>query len=202
MGVEEFEHQLVIFHLLGQHVAYAERFPPAYNHFKPSDYNRPELSDADLQVLADYDNATLYNDEVVRRIVARFQDDEVVVVYMPDHGELCFDIENEGREAFGRSFDVKTESEIRQQFEIPFWIWMSDRYRQRHPDVYERVRSAKDLPFMTDDIDQLLLGLAGISCPDYRPVDDPLNASYDARQPRMLMGEINYVRSNRPTGAR
>lgn len=196
LGVKNHEHQLVIFHLLGQHVAYADRYPQTYNRFKASDYDRPDLSDDDRQVLADYDNATLYNDEVVRRIVALFQDDETVVIYMPDHGELCFDIENEeGREAFGRSLDVKTESEIRQQFEIPFWIWMSDRYRQRHPDVYERLRAVRDLPFMTDDIDQLLLGLAGISCPDYRPKDDPLNALYDASQPRMLMGEINYVRS-------
>lgn len=194
LGVKGYEHQLVIFHLLGQHVAYADRYPAAYSRFHADDYNRPDLTDADRQVLAEYDNATLYNDEVVRRIVELFLDDEAVVIYMPDHGELCFDMANEGREAFGRSFDVKTESEIRQQFEIPFWIWMSDRYRQRHPDVYERVRAVRDVPFMTDNIDQMLLSLAGIASADYRPDCDPLSPLYDAGRPRMLMGQIRYER--------
>ena len=194
LAVDGYEHALVIFHLLGQHVAYADRYPPQYDVFHADDYRRPELSADDRQVLAEYDNATLYNDEVVRRIVQRFADDEAVVVYMPDHGELCFDIDNGDGEAFGRSFDVTTESEIRQQFEIPFWIWMLATYRQRHPDIWQRVRDIKDLPFMTDNIDQLLLGLAGIACADYRPQDDPLSDRYDASRPRMLMGKIEYRR--------
>ena len=182
------EHNLTIFHLLGQHTGYADRHPESLNRFQPSDYHRPELSDDDLYELAHYDNACLYNDQVVTEIVNRYQDKEAIIIYMPDHGEMCFD----GSLTFGRTLSVNTPNEVYQQFEIPFWIWTSPDFRKNHPDIVKQVIKAKDRPFMTDDIPQLLLYLAGISTPFYLEEANIISPNYHCTRKRMLMGTIDY----------
>ena len=179
---------LIIFHLLGQHFDYRQRYPLTAACFKPEQYQRKGLSQEDCEVLAAYDNATRYNDEIMRRLTERFQQEDAIVVYVPDHGELMFD----GSNTFGRSFEVRTRNEVYQQFEIPFWIWMSPLYRQSHPQMAEAVRMAKEKPFMTDNLDQLLLYLAGISCADYRDEDNPLKQQYNSSRTRLLMGTMDY----------
>lgn len=179
---------LIIFHLLGQHFSYEQRFPEGNEVFQPKDYQRKDLSEEELTLLANYDNATRYNDKVLREIVNRFADDEAIVVYVPDHGELIFDTGSE----YGRSFEVKTRSEVVEQFEIPFWIWMSNSYRKMHPEIVRQVKDAREKPFMTDNLDQLLLYLGGIGCKDYRPEDNPLCKEYQSRRSRLLTGTIDY----------
>ena len=171
-------YNLIIFHLLGQHFNYADRFPSAFARFRPKDYRRPDLTPAELKLLADYDNATLYNDYVVNAIVSRFAGRDAVVIYVPDHGELVFD----DSRTFGRTFDIKNWNEAHQQLEVPFWIYATPIYRHRHPEVWQQVWKARKQPFMTDNLDQMLLYLAGIRCADYRPQDNPLEPVYRPRK--------------------
>ncbi len=182
------EHNLTIFHLLGQHTGYEHRHTAAYNRFQPQDYQRPELTKEDLHELAHYDNACLYNDFVVTEITKRFRNREAVVIYMPDHGEMCFD----GTPTYGRTLEVNTPNEVYQQFPIPFWIWTSAKYQKNHPDIVEQIRKAQNRPFMTDNISQLLLYLAGISTPYYREEDNLISPRYNMGRRRMLMGTIPY----------
>lgn len=184
----EGRHNLTIFHLLGQHIGYGARYPKAEAAFGHKDYRRPELSADDLRELADYDNATRYNDKVVKEIVGRFANRDAVVIYLPDHGEMVFD----GGNRFGRTLEVKTRNEVWQQFPISFWIWMSDKCRRNHPDIYRRAVAAKNRPYMTDRLPHLLLALGGIRTPWYREDYDLLSPGYDSRQRRMIMGKMDY----------
>lgn len=181
---------LLIFHLLGQHFDYSLRFPKEKAVFSPHDYHRPELSQEELEKLVAYDNATYYNDQLLKKIVHRFSQEEAIIIYVPDHGELMFD----GSKTFGRSFEVTTPNEVYQQFEIPFWIWMSNSYREKHPEIVREVKDARKNPFMTDNLDQMLLYLGGIYCQDYRQADNPLSPNYNCSRPRLLMGKMDYDR--------
>ena len=100
---------------------------------------------------------------------------DAIVNYMPDHGEMSFD----GSKTFGRTLEVNTPNEIYQQFEIPFWIWTSPIFRKNHPDIVQQIIKAKDRPFMTDNISQLLLYLADISTPYYREEDNLISPCYN-----------------------
>ena len=182
------EHNLTIFHLLGQHTAYRERYPEQERRFLPSDYPRKDLDEEALRELSDYDNACLYNDKVVTAITNRFKDKDAIVIYMPDHGEMCYD----GSLTFGRTLEVTTPNEVYQQFEIPFWIWASPSYRQQHPDIWKQICKAKKQPFMTDNISQLLLYLAGIHCPYYQDRDNLISPHYQSSRKRMMMGTMDY----------
>lgn len=181
------KNNLLVFHLRGLHVKYHLRYPSRWNKFNSASYNRPDLSKADLKVLAAYDNATLYNDYILKEIINRFDQEDAVVIYIPDHGEVVFD----GCQTFGRPM-VFDANNLFQQFQIPFWIYMSEKYQVQHPQMVETIRNAKDKPFMTDNIAQLLLGLAGIETDYYSPLANPLSEDYNANRKRMIRGEFNY----------
>ncbi len=123
-------HQLTIFHLMGQHVDYRGRFPvKTRRKFTPADYPDKKLAPKRLQINADYDNAVLYNDSIVDEIIRRFEHQNAIVIYMPDHGEECFN----SMDYFGRNHSATIDYRLaREEFEIPFWIWASEKYRQTH----------------------------------------------------------------------
>ena len=183
-------HQLIIYHLMGQHVDYVARFPKQQKKFTTTDYNRPDLDRQQLQCLADYDNATAYNDSVVDDIVKRYEKEDAVVIYMPDHGEECF---NPPMKFHGRLHSTKIDSRLaREEFDIPFWIWCSEKNRELHPDIYAAVKAARTRPFMTDNLPHLLLGLAGIHVKGYRPGYDLLSPQYNSKRPRILKNQTDY----------
>ena len=182
-------HNLIIFSLFGQHIAYRERFPDNFNKFSPTDYNRKDLTYQDLEVLASYDNATLYNDYVLETIIRLFENKEVIIIYMPDHGEECFD----NSKNFGRSHkETITKNIAKYQFEIPFWIWCSELYHSNHPDIIRLIAQATNRPFFSDDLSQLLLYLGGISHADYKPELNILSPKYYSHRKRLLRGKIDY----------
>ena len=181
---------LTIFHLMGQHLDYYARYPKNRRHFKPADYHRPDLSQKRLGVLADYDNSLLYNDSVVNEVLRRYEQQDAVVIYMPDHAE---EAHNPPRPMYGRLHSVQIDYRLaREEFEIPFWIWCSPLNRERHPHIYEAVRAARQRPFMTDNLPHLLLRLAGIHSPLYRPQYDLLSTQFDSLRPRLLKNQKDY----------
>nr|WP_302935536.1 phosphoethanolamine transferase [Alistipes shahii] len=178
--------ELVVFHLMGQHVSYSDRYPTEEAYFTPGDIRREDLTQQERQVVADYDNATRYNDQVVDAILARFIDRDAIAVYLSDHGEEVYDY----RDFFCRSHDLPLTPEVcKYQFEIPFMIWMSDTYRRNRPDVAAQVAGALDRPFSADDLSHLLLDLAGIRCRWYDPARSLIGERFDTTRPRpLLMG--------------
>ena len=181
-------HNLMIVHLLGQHVEFSDRVPPARHHFQPSDYDRRDLSPGKRAILADYDNAVLYGDSVTDMLLSRENNRESIVIFVSDHGERVFDANSQ---QYGRSNSL-SPVDVRQQYEVPMWIWASPSYRRRHPEIIRALRHAANLPFSTDRLSHLLLFLAGIRTPLYRPQLNPLSTRYSATRPRLVRGLYNY----------
>jgi hypothetical protein len=181
---------LTIFHLKGQHVDYRTRYPKKQTKFWRGSYQRPELSDRERQILAHYDNAVLYNDSIVDQIISRFEDRNAVIIYVPDHGEECY----EGNVHFyGRMHSTEiTKRLAREEFDIPFWIWCSHSYMVAHPETYNRIVRAKNRRYMTDALPHLLLSIAGIGTKVYRPELDLISDEYDEHRPRILKNTTDY----------
>lgn len=184
-------YNFIIFHGMGQHQEYCKRFEPKDAHFKAqADYAwRNDLALYEKQTVADYDNATLYNDRVVAALCKRFRDEDAVVVYMPDHGEEVYDrIHN-----YGRDHNARISPEIAwAEFQVPLEIWFSPIARRLHPDIYAAARKAASKPFSTDDLPHLIMGLAGIKAPIYAPTRDLLSPTFNASRRRLLKGTIDY----------
>lgn len=181
---------LVIVHLIGQHMDARLRVPESWWHWKASDYAREDLTEKERQVLADYDNATRYNDNVFNRVCKRFSSEDVVVVYLSDHGDEVYDPE---LKMYGRNHMQSPSSVVlRNEYEISFVVWTSARCRQRHPDLIKSLRAARDLPFMTDDICHMLLGIGQISSTYYQPERNPLSPTFNTQRKRLIRGQKAY----------
>lgn len=182
---------LVILHLMGQHVMYKERYPQkTRKHLLAPMYDRPDLTNKQKLIVADYDNSVLYNDSIVVAVTEKFADKDAVVIYMPDHGEEIFN----GRPyMYGRMHSANIDYRLaREEFEIPFWIWGSPVYRENHPYGWKAIQAAKDRPMMTDCLAHLLLYLGGIYTKDYREAYNVISPNYNSERPRILKGTTDY----------
>lgn len=189
---ERLKNNLVIFHLLGQHVTYRVRYPKDRARFKGTDYDerRPELNPKQRQTVAEYDNAVRYNDSIVDQICRRFEHQNAIVIYVPDHGEECF----EGRRGVVcRLHSTAIDWDLaRLEFDVPFWMYCSPSYMHAHPDIYRAIVGAKDRRMMTDVLPHTLVYLAGIAAPDYHAEYDILSPAYQEMRPRILKATTDY----------
>lgn len=174
-------HQLVMFHLYGQHMYAVYRYPHVkqFDKFTAKDIkpDKPYLNDTKRQIIAEYDNATLYNDYVLKQIIDLYRDKNSVLIYFSDHGEEVYDY----RDFYGRGgFDKEKVSEgLHCQYDVPFMIWCSDEYMRRNPDIVMNIRRSLHKPFRTDDICQVVFHLAKLKTNYYRPKYDLLHPEYE-----------------------
>lgn len=192
LKAQEGDHNLTIFHLIGQHVVYRQRSPKDRKHFKGDDYIdiKPNLNARERGILSDYDNAILYNDSIVDQIMQRFEQREAIVIYVPDHGEECYEGD---MHFFCRLHSADIDARLAHaEFDIPFWIWCSKKYVRRHPKVFREIVAARHRRFMTDALPHLLVYLAGIYVPDYNSKYNLISPDYDEKRPRILKGTTDY----------
>lgn len=183
---------LSLYHLLGQHNAYRERYPAAYSRFTASDIadgGRPWMTTEKRQIEAEYANATLYNDHVLSQIASTVSSLDAVLVYYGDHGEEIYDY----RDAFGRV--LASAGQERQWLqclaEVPLAAWWTPLFAERHPEKVAALRAAAQRPIYTPLIGHAILHLAGIDGWGYSAQRDFLSDDYAAPR-RLVNGELDY----------
>ena len=178
---------LDIVHLVGQHFDYKERHPAGEARFGAVDYRSRRLGAEAEATVMHYDNSVYYNDRVMDSLLALYEGEEAVVIYVSDHGDEVYD----ELLVQGRQFRQPGRVEARNEFEVPMWIWCSPSYRQRHPEVVELILAAADRPMMSDNVSQMLLWLAGIESAWTDKAQNPLSPAYRGRK-RIIAGSVDY----------
>lgn len=170
---------LTIWHLKGQHFPALECFPEDKDlkRFGMEDIpaDKPWLDDGKRQLVADYANATLYNDSVIGSIIDLYRDKDAVVVYFSDHGEEMWDTAPAGNRNKQQPEDPAW---MHRQFDIPFVVWMSESFRGKYPDMADSIRGAADRPGTLDNLGQMLLQISGIESGYLRPDESIISGSY------------------------
>lgn len=180
---------LLIFHVIGQHEDYRERYPDAYDVFKGKDISNPYTDDHGRQIVAEFDNATLYNDAVTAALLEKYAGEDVVAVYLADHGEEVYDWRNS---CYRTNSDLMTPEIAKYQYGIPLLFYMSDTYKTNHPELVEEIQNARHKPFISTMLPFMLFHLAGIDHADYDPTLDILSPQYDENRPRMIRDDVCY----------
>lgn len=164
-------------HLMGAHAGYNGRYPKNFEHFSAQDLQSHQLDSLQGQKLSktqlltkiQYLNAIRYNDYVVSEMMKQFENEDAIVFYLSDHGEEVYDF---------RDFSGHSDGNIsRFMVEIPAMVYVSDVFKQNHPDVVQKLQNAINKPFMTDDFIHAFLDIAGIQSEDFditRSVFSPL----------------------------
>lgn len=175
------KHNLIIFHLWGQHLPADAQFPKdkRYEVFSIKDIKNKAsyLNDESRQVIADYDNATHYNDQVIAHIANMFRDSNTILVYFPDHGEEVYDYQDScGRQVFGEV--EMTPQNVKYQLEIPFIVWASESWKKKNGTEWTNIGEYTDRAFTTDNICHMLFRLAGINTKVYNNKRDLLDQEF------------------------
>ena len=166
---------LIIFHLGGQHFLASNQYPqePQYQVFTAKDVKDKAsyLNEESRERIAEYANATRYNDAVIRQIMDLVKNQKALLVYFPDHGEEVYDY----RDFYGRKLlatDPITPDLIKYQIEIPFVVWCSDKWKNSHETEWTTIGEAINREFSTDNVCHLLFRLAGIKTKVYQSERD------------------------------
>ncbi|RVZ83880.1 phosphoethanolamine transferase [Helicobacter pylori] len=166
----------IVFHLIGSHSWYADRFPKNFAKFKPSDLSFSNLhvsNDRDKQIVADYVNSLYYNDSVLNGIFNLFKDKDAIVFYLSDHAQDIF----ESGPTYGHSCS-------KAGLEIPFMIYVSGIFKEKHPEKVKLIKNALNKPFMSDDLIHSLLPLVGIHTKDEIESKNLFSPKFDTQRKR------------------
>ena len=159
----------IFLHLMGQHWDYAHRYPPEFEKWRGAKSARLAKVDA-------YDNATLFVDHVLRRIIDGLAGGGAIsaLAYFSDHGE---DADGEDS-CFCHNSAIQSDN----MFEVPLVIWLSPEYRRARPGFADRLAGYTARRFNLADFPHAAARLAGLSSPDIDPSKSPFDPSY--REPK------------------
>lgn len=169
-----------VIHLMGAHQKYKNRYPEDYDVFKTEDIVS-SLGPNKKKIIAEYDNAVLYTDEVVSRVIEKFRNKEAVVIYIADHGEEIYDFRD-----FADHFD---ENVSRYMLEIPMIVWSSEAFKEKFPDKWKSIEDAVNKPYMTDDMIHTLLDLLDIKTVESDETRSLFNVRFDEQRKRFHRGQ-------------
>ena len=162
--------KFIIYHLLGTHAKYRNRYPESFSVFENKNHN-----------IAEYDNAVLYNDFVINEIISRFKNEETVLFYVSDHGEEVDDFRN----FRGHS----EENGSRYMVEIPFVIYFSDKFKEKYPEVIKDIEKSLNKPYMTDDLIHTILDIVQIKTEEFDETRSIINEKYNSSRKRIFSGK-------------
>ena len=149
--------RFVIVHMAGSHAEYNKRYPSSFSKFKNVDYNisHTHLSSDSKRILSEYDNSVFYNDSVVYELMRDFEQESTIVIYLSDHGE---DVFYSSTDFYGHLDNSLTQVEL----QIPFMVYTSPLFREKHPDLQLRIQNAVNCPYRTDSIMYSIMDIAGV----------------------------------------
>lgn len=173
----------IVLHLMGTHTAYKYRYPASFEKFTPKEILtlQPKLDFKQALIKAEYLNAIYYNDFVVSSIIKHFENDESLVIYLSDHADEVYDF---------RDFAGHNEAMLsKNMVEIPFMIYVSNKFKTKYPLITQRIENARNLPFMSDNFIHSFLDLIGIQTKDNLENASIFSPKYNALRARIIGGK-------------
>lgn len=128
--------QATFIHLIGSHDKYSERFPDGFGF--------TDLTDT----ISEYDNSILYTDYILSELYKRFYNEDLLFIYISDHGEVV------SNDEFGHGYLPAYKEEYR----IPLLIWTEDA-----ASIAAFRAAIGGQKFNADSFDHLVLFLIGAS---------------------------------------
>ena len=149
--------ELLVLHQLGNHgPAYARRYPSAFERFQPV-CKQDDLSRCSIpEIVNAYDNALLYTDHVLARLIGKLQAlaprVDTALIYVSDHGESLGE-----NNLFLHGMPYLIAPEV--QKKVPMVIWLSEGMRQRDGIDPACLRRRALLPVAHDHLFHTLLAM-------------------------------------------
>ena len=140
--IKNLDNALIVFHVMGCHGFYGDRYPDAYDVFSGDD-----------SVVDMYDNAVLYDDFVLSKLFNDVKQSPNLKAFImfSDHGE---DADSHKSHESSKFIPVMSK--------IPLIINFSDSYVADHQSLVDTLHMHKDSPWTNDLMYNLLISIMGI----------------------------------------
>lgn len=174
------ENKVIFLHLIGNHFDYNDRYEKSFDVFNTAaGINSPfaeKLNPSQLNYLNAYDNATLYNDYIIRTFIEMLREQEGMsaLLYFSDHGDEIFDYQY----YMSRSFEKISPA----MCVIPLILWRNEAYLAQ-----SKLFINEELPACTDDIIHGMMDLTGARYSLYDPQRSIFNSAYTPKE-RIVQG--------------
>lgn len=173
---------------MGQHEQFRERYPDEYNSFSAKDYPQSlGYTPEQAKTVAEFDNATRYNDFVLSKIIGSLKDKTAILIYASDHGEEVYDIDDKR----GRGLTLRVGS-IRPLCEVPVMVWVSDRYKSLYSEKVENLRKNAHKAIYNSDLSHTVIDAAGVSTATFNPELSLLSKGKGRTDRIILMNNYKY----------
>jgi lipid A ethanolaminephosphotransferase len=150
--------QVLVLHMLGNHgPSYFRRHPPAFAKFQPACEKDDLRQCSREQIVNAYDNALLYTDEVLARLIDRLKASGVdtAMLYVSDHGES---LGENNLFLHGIPYAIAPK----EQTEVPMVLWMSEGFRAASGVDEACLRQRATQPAAHDHLFHTVLGLMDV----------------------------------------
>jgi lipid A ethanolaminephosphotransferase len=159
---------VIVMHQIGSHgPAYSERYPTAFETFRPACRSNRLQECSHQEVVNAYDNSIAYTDHVLARTVATLRsvstEVDAMLLCVSDHGES---LGEQGVYLHGLPYPFAPDT----QKHVPMLMWLSPEYAARRSIDMQCVRGRATDAFSHDNIYHTVLGASEVR-----------NATYDAK---------------------
>ncbi len=155
--------QLLVLHTLGSHQTYSDRLSTEHQVFTPFCTN-PDVSQCTTESLNNaFDNTIIAVDDFLSQVITLLQNKKAILIYASDHGES---LGEQGHYFHGEP----VSSAPKEQFQIPFIVWFSDKYladdigqnNAKNLQTHWQANHNDSYQVSHDNLFHSLLGCAGI----------------------------------------
>jgi lipid A ethanolaminephosphotransferase len=162
--------QLLVLHQLGNHgPSYFRRYPPTFARFLPECRSDDLRTCSREEIVNAYDNALLYTDEVLARLIKALQAQadtlDSALLYVSDHGESLGE-----SNLFLHGIPYAIAPDVQKQ--VPMVMWFSAGFAQSRALDLGCLKARAAIPAAHDHLFHTVLGLLDVSTSLYQPAWD------------------------------
>ena len=143
--------KLIILHTIGSHWWYNSHYTEEYALFQPTIKSKIISSNTREEMINSYDNTILFTDYFLSQIINKIENENAIFIYQSDHGE-----------ALGEDGIWLHAVETPQLKNPACLIWMSPKYKEKHPEKYYAAKENAIKQYRTDYLFHSILDAAGI----------------------------------------
>ena len=157
---------LIVLHTSTSHgPKYADKYPKEFEVYKPVAKNVEEGEKNVGKLVNAYDNTIVYTDFLLDSLINMLQtieDRKSAMIYISDHGESLGE-----NKVFMHGLPMKLAPKV--QYEIPFFVWTSEDFREYKPTSSQQEAPEGELPAVLEQhyIFHSVLNLLSIQSPAY-----------------------------------
>lgn len=182
---ESADKKLIVLHMIGNHMSYSKRYPSSFEIYSG---DGSKVSNTQ----AEYNNSLRYVDFILDSLLSIVQtkyekneDHAVSVIYLSDHGENVYDVNNQVGHGYSKSAP-------KVNVDIPFFVWVSKGFRYFYPKSYEAIVNNAKKPFVTDHFFHALIDINNIRGACFDSTKSIFNAAFDEKRKRILCDGLDY----------